>query len=216
MFQRMPAFAAALLLASGGLFSSAPRAQEAPVDRVPTAEELAAPVSGPRAVLHTSMGEITIELYPQQAPQTVRNFTEYARSGFYNGTVFHRVIPDMLIQGGAYTPDMQPKPTRAPIPLESNNGLSNLRGMVAAARAAQPDSATSQFFINVVDNPRFDYSSEQSDYTRGYAVFGRVVDGMEVVDAIREVPTGARAPLQRDVPATPVTIERVELLDAPE
>ncbi|MBS7456529.1 peptidylprolyl isomerase [Coralloluteibacterium stylophorae] len=210
---RSGSFLAALAFACAGLLPAAPRAQDAPVDRVPSAEEAPA-VTGPQAVLHTSMGDITLELYPQQAPRTVQNFVEYARAGFYNGTIFHRVIPDMLVQAGAYTPDMQPKPTRAPIPLETQNGLSNLRGTVAAARAAAPESATSQFFINVVDNPRFDFTSDESDYTRGYAVFARVVDGMDVVDAIREVPTTAREPLQRDVPVEPVTIERVELLDA--
>lgn len=213
MFKRASLLVAAYALACAGWLPSPLRAQDAPVDRVPTTEELAAPSDGPRAVLHTSMGEITIALFPQQAPQTVRNFVDYARAGFYNGTIFHRIIPDMLVQGGAFTPDMQPKPTRAPIPLESENGLSNQRGTVAAARAAQADSATSQFFINVVDNPRFDFSSDQTDYTRGYAVFGQVVDGMEVVDALREVPTTARDPLPRDVPETPVTVERVELLD---
>lgn len=174
-----------------------------------------APVPAPRVVLHTSMGEIVIELAPDKAPATVDNFLRYVREGFYNGTILHRVIDNLLIQGGAYTADMQTKPTHSPISLESNNGLSNLRGTIAAARApSAAGSATAQFFINVVDNPRFDFSSESSDFTRGFAVFGTVVAGMDVVDRIRLVPTQAQDPLPRDVPVTPIVIERIEVLAA--
>lgn len=172
-----------------------------------------APAPGPRVLLVTSLGEITIELYPDKAPRTVDNFLQYAQEGFYNGTVFHRVIDNLLIQGGAFTPDLRQKPARAPIPNEANNGLSNLRGTVTAARMpSDPHSATSQFFINVVDNPRLDFSSEASAYTWGYTVFGRVVQGMEVVDRIRAVETGPQDPFPRDVPKTPVTIQRIALL----
>ncbi|MBB5015808.1 peptidylprolyl isomerase [Rehaibacterium terrae] len=178
----------------------------------PAAAE-ATPAPGPRVLLTTTLGEITIELYPDRAPRTVENFLQYAREGHYNGTIFHRVIDNLLIQGGAFTPDLRQKPTRAPIPNEANNGLSNLRGTVAAARMpSDPHSATSQFFINVVDNPRLDFSSETSAYTWGYAVFGRVVQGMEVVDRIRAVETGPQEPFPRDVPKTPVVIERVTIL----
>lgn len=178
-----------------------------------TAPAPAEAAPAPRVLLATTLGEITIELYPDKAPRTVENFLQYAREGFYNGTIFHRVIDNLLIQGGAFTPDLRQKPTRAPIPNEANNGLSNLRGTVAAARMpSDPHSATSQFFINVVDNPRLDFSGETSAYTWGYAVFGRVVQGMEVVDRIRAVETGPQEPFPRDVPKTPVIIERVTIL----
>lgn len=178
-----------------------------------TAPAPAEAAPAPRVLLATTLGEITIELYPDKAPRTVENFLQYAREGFYNGTIFHRVIDNLLIQGGAFTPDLRQKPTRAPIPNEANNGLSNLRGTVAAARMpSDPHSATSQFFINVVDNLRLDFSGETSAYTWGYAVFGRVVQGMEVVDRIRAVETGPQEPFPRDVPKTPVIIERVTIL----
>jgi cyclophilin family peptidyl-prolyl cis-trans isomerase len=170
--------------------------------------------TGPRVLLRTSMGDITIALDSERAPATVQNFLGYASEGFYNGTVFHRVIENMLVQGGAYTPDLQIKPTRAPIANESEFTLSNLRGTVAAARATgDADSHTTQFFINVVDNPRFDFRGAGDPYTQGYAVFGRVVSGMDVVDRIRAVETGERGPLPRNVPITPVIIERVEILE---
>lgn len=172
--------------------------------------------AAPRVQLHTSQGRIMLELYPDQAPVTVGNFLQYAREGFYNGTIFHRVVDNLLIQGGRYTPDMNRKPVRAPIANEADNGLSNLRGTISAARApSDPDSATSEFFINVIDNPRLDFSSPDSPYTRGYAVFGRVVAGMDVVDRIRAVETTVREPLSQGVPVEPVIIERVEVLEAP-
>lgn len=178
-----------------------------------TAPAPAEAAPAPRVLLATTLGEITVELYPDKAPRTVENFLQYAQEGFYNGTIFHRVIDNLLIQGGAFTPDLRQKPARAPIPNEANNGLSNLRGTVAAARMpSDPHSATSQFFINVVDNPRLDFSGETSAYTWGYAVFGRVVQGMEVVDRIRAVETGPQEPFPRDVPKTPVIIERVTIL----
>ncbi len=174
-----------------------------------------AAASAPRVQLHTSEGRIVIELQPERAPRTVENFLQYAREGHYNGTIFHRVIDNLLIQGGRYTPDLQRKPVRAPIANEADNGLSNLRGTVAAARApSDPDSATSEFFINVVDNPRLDFSGTDSPYTRGYAVFGRVLTGMDVIDRIRAVETEARAPLGQGVPVQPVLVERVEILEA--
>lgn len=178
---------------------------------LPLPATTASSATGPRVALHTNQGDIVIELYPERAPITVANFLEYVRSGFYNGTVFHRVIDNLLIQGGAYTIDLQPKPTRASITLESSNGLSNLRGTVAAARTpSKADSATSQFFINVVDNPRLDFSSDNSDFTRGFAVFGKVVGGMDVVDRIRLVPTHAADPLPNSVPIEAVVIESAE------
>jgi cyclophilin family peptidyl-prolyl cis-trans isomerase len=142
----------------------------------------------------------------------VANFIEYAKSGFYDGTIFHRVIGNFMIQGGGFTPDMQKKITREPIQNEASNGLSNERGTIAMARTADPHSATAQFFINVVDNPNLDYRGESSSSTWGYAVFGRVTEGMDVVDAIRDVETTTRAPF-RDVPVEPVIIEQMEIRD---
>lgn len=183
----------------------------------PVALALPSAAPAPRVALYTSLGEIVIELAPDKAPATVENFMGYVRDGFYNGTIVHRVIDNLLIQGGAYTVDLQTKPTRTPIALEANNGLSNLRGTIAAARApSTADSATAQFFINVVDNPRFDFSSDSSEFTKGFAVFGKVVSGMDVVDRIRLVATQAQDPLPRDVPVTAIVIERAEVLAAPE
>ncbi len=165
----------------------------------------------PRVVLHTNQGDITLELYPDKAPKTVENFLQYVRDGFYDGTIFHRVISNFMIQGGGYTQDYKRKRTRAPIPNEANNGLSNLRGTIAMARTADPHSATAQFFINVVDNKFLDY---RAPTTRGwgYCVFGRVVDGMDVVDKIRRIPTGPAGPFAKDAPRIPVVIERAEIV----
>ncbi len=166
--------------------------------------------SEPRVALHTRLGTIVIELFPDKAPRTVENFLRYVREGFYDGTVFHRVIPGFVIQGGGLTRELRPKPTRPPIPNEAANGLSNQRGTVAMARTRQVDSATSQFFINLADNTFLDH---RDDTPRGfgYAVFGRVVSGMEVVDAIASVPTGTVRGF-RNVPLEPVVIDRVEVL----
>ncbi|MDX1435006.1 MAG: peptidylprolyl isomerase [Gammaproteobacteria bacterium] len=165
----------------------------------------------PRVRLETSLGPIVIELDRARAPATVDNFLAYVADGFYDGTVFHRVIADFMIQGGGFTPELERKGTRTAIRNEAGNGLSNVRGSIAMARTSQPHSATAQFFINVEDNPNLDFRAPtQSGF--GYAVFGRVVEGMDVVDAIRKVPTGARGPY-RDVPTTPVVIERAVLLE---
>jgi cyclophilin family peptidyl-prolyl cis-trans isomerase len=176
------------------------------------AQDSAAP-GNPRAILHTSMGDISLELFADKSPLTVENFVRYATSGFYDGTIFHRVIADFMIQGGGFTSDMQRKPTAEPITNEANNGLSNVRGTIAMARSGQPHSATSQFFINVRDNQNLDYTGQSSPGTWGYAVFGKVVDGMDVVDAIRVVETTATPP-HADVPKTPVVIESVEVIPA--
>ena len=164
----------------------------------------------PTVIIHTSKGPITVELFEEDAPKSVENFLAYARSGHYDGTIFHRVIPGFMIQGGGYDADLEQKPTRDPIENEADNGLSNRRGTLAMARTNDPHSATSQFFINVVDNPALDHRGKQSGRTWGYAVFGQVVDGMEVVDAIRNVETESRG-YMRDVPVETVTIERVEV-----
>ena len=156
----------------------------------------------------TSMGDIVVELDAEKAPKTVDNFVRYVKAGHYNGTVFHRVIPNFMIQGGGMKPDLSEKPTRPPIPLEARNGLSNVRGTIAMARTAVPDSATAQFFINVQDNVFLDASNARDG--NGYAVFGRVVEGMDVVDKIKSVPTGNRGPFE-NVPLQAVTIKTATL-----
>ncbi|HEV8314394.1 MAG TPA: peptidylprolyl isomerase [Burkholderiaceae bacterium] len=158
--------------------------------------------------LATSMGDIVVELDREKAPKTVDNFVQYVKAGHYNGTVFHRVIGNFMIQGGGFKADMSEKPTRAAIPLEARNGLSNVRGTVAMARTAVPDSATAQFFINVQDNPFLDAANARDG--NGYAVFGKVVEGMDVVDRIKAVPTGSKGPYE-NVPVQPVTIKTATL-----
>ena len=155
--------------------------------------------------LATSMGDIVIELDAAKAPKTVDNFMQYVKAGQYNGTVFHRVIDNFMIQGGGMTPDMKEKPTRAPIPLEARNGLTNVRGSIAMARTMDPNSATAQFFINLKDNAFL--NAAQSADGNGYAVFGKVVSGMDVVDKIRAVPTANKGPHQ-NVPIEPVIIKQ--------
>ena len=181
------------------------------------AQTLSGPVTAPaypRVALETSAGRIVIELYPDKAPNTVANFISYVKDGHYNGTVFHRVIADLLVQGGAFTPDLQQKPERRPIINESDNGLSNLRGTIAAARRpSEKDSATAQFFINTIDNRQFDFSSDANTLTAGYCVFGRVVEGVDVIDKIRIVATAARSPFSSDVPISPIVIERAVTLE---
>ncbi|MBD2812559.1 peptidylprolyl isomerase A [Xenorhabdus sp. Vera] len=151
--------------------------------------------------LMTSAGEIELELDSNKAPITTKNFVEYVNEGFYNNTIFHRVIPGFMIQGGGFTKDMKQKATREPIKNEADNGLRNLRGTIAMARTADKDSATSQFFINVTDNAFLDHG--QRDF--GYAVFGKVVKGMDVVDKISQVKTENVGPYQ-NVPAKPILI----------
>ena len=165
----------------------------------------------PTAIIHTSMGDITVELDEDRAPATVANFRRYAEDGFYNDTIFHRVIPGFMIQGGGHTADMKEKPTREPIANEAHNGLKNLRGSIAMARTSNPHSATAQFFINLVDNDALNPGGADA---YGYAVFGKVVSGMSTVDAIAKVKTGARPPYA-DVPEKTVTIQTVEILPEP-
>jgi peptidyl-prolyl cis-trans isomerase A (cyclophilin A) len=164
----------------------------------------AAPAAFAQTVmLSTNLGDIVIQLDAAKAPKSVENFLRYVKSGHYNGTVFHRVIGDFMIQGGGFTADLTQRPTRPPIPLESRNGLKNDRGTVAMARTSVPDSATSQFFINLKDNDFLNASNSRDG--NGYAVFGRVLSGMAVVDKIAAVPTQAQG-MQQNVPVSPVTI----------
>ncbi|CAB5310489.1 peptidylprolyl isomerase [Burkholderia multivorans] len=162
----------------------------------------------PVVQLKTSQGDIRVELYPEKAPKTVANFLDYVKAGQYNGTIFHRVIKGFMIQGGGYKANFDEKPTRAPIPLESRNGLKNLTGTIAMARTSDPNSATAQFFINTVDNSGLDYPNPDGN---GYAVFGKVVSGLDVVKKIEVVPTTSRGPMQ-DVPAQPVVIESASIV----
>ena len=168
----------------------------------------AAQAPAPRVALETSEGKIVVELAPQAAPKTVENFLAYVKSGHYDGTVFHRVIPGFMVQGGGFTGDMKEKPTRGTIPLESRNGLKNERGTLAMARRGDPDSASAQFFINVVDNAGLDYPKPDGN---GYAVFGKVVEGMDVVDKIRAAPTDSRGQHQ-NVPVAPITIKTARIV----
>ena len=163
----------------------------------------------PRVLLETSMGNITVELAPERAPITVRNFLAYVEKGHYDGTIFHRVIPGFMIQGGGFTADMNEKPTMQPIPLEARGGLPNDRYTIAMARTSYPHSATSQFFINVADNDFL--NADRAQDGNGYAVFGRVVAGEDVVDKIAGVKTGAKG-MMRDVPIEDVTIKAAKIV----
>ncbi len=161
----------------------------------------------PIVLMKTSLGQIKIELWPDKAPESVKNFLSYVNEGFYNGTIFHRVISNFMIQGGGFTTDMAQKPTQAPVKNEAKTDVGNQRGTIAMARTMVVDSATSQFFINVVDNPSLNHM-DNSPAGFGYAVFGKVIDGMDVVDKIKDVQTATRGPFQ-NVPVTPVVIESV-------
>jgi len=165
----------------------------------------------PRVLLETSHGSIVLELNPKAAPKTVENFLTYVRDGFYNRTIFHRVIKGFMIQGGGYTKEMYKKITRAPIKNEGNNGFKNRRGTIAMARTTNPNSASSQFFINLVDNDFLDHK-EKTGRGWGYCVFGHVVEGMQVVDIIAEQRTTVK-PVGRDVPAVPVIIKRASVIE---
>lgn len=181
-----------------------------------TAVEDGLAAANPQVLIKTSLGEIVLELYPDKAPKTVENFLQYVRDGFYDGTVFHRVINGFMIQGGGFTgdfykpgsPQFGQKPTRAPIPLESKNGLKNDTGWIAMARTSDPNSATAQFFINVNDNASLNHPQPDG---HGYAVFGRVIKGMDAVNAIKAVKTTRNGPFG-DVPAEPVRIEAVSIV----
>jgi len=160
-----------------------------------------------KITMDTSQGVIRLELDAEKAPATVANFVEYAKSGFYDNTIFHRVIPGFMIQGGGFTTDMKQKPTRSPIRNEAGNGLKNLTGTIAMARTSDPHSATAQFFINVKDNDFLDFKSE-TPQGWGYTVFGKVVDGMDTVNTIEKVSTGTVSGM-RDVPLEQVVIRKV-------
>ena len=167
----------------------------------------------PQIDMRTNLGTIRLELYPAAAPKTVENFLQYVKDGHYNGTIFHRVIDGFMIQGGGMEPGMKQKSVRAPIANEAGNGLKNKHYTVAMARTADPNSATAQFFINVNDNGFLNWGNPRSD-GNGYAVFGKVVSGLDVVNKIAKLPTGASGPMPRDVPKQPVIIESVTVVGA--
>jgi len=167
--------------------------------------------SHPKLSMKTNFGEIILELDRDKAPKSVDNFIRYAEDGLYNGTIFHRVIKNFMIQGGGYSADYIKKTTYSPIKNEADNGLKNDRGTIAMARTSDPNSATSQFFINVVDNDFLNFTSPTIQGW-GYAVFGKVVKGMDVVDKIRDIPTGRGGPFPRDVPTKTALIESVTVI----
>ncbi|WP_440866315.1 peptidylprolyl isomerase A [Symbiopectobacterium purcellii] len=195
MFKRTLVAAAALV--SLTMFSSS----------VMVSSAIAAPATTTRVLLTTSEGNIELALDNQKAPVSVKNFVEYVNSGFYNGTTFHRVIPGFMVQGGGFVDEMKQKATNPPIKNEADNGLRNVRGTIAMARTAEKDSATSQFFINVADNAFLDHG--QRDF--GYAVFGKVVKGMDVADKISQVQTSNVGPYQ-NVPSKPIVIKSAKVL----
>ncbi|HEY1101862.1 MAG TPA: peptidylprolyl isomerase [Burkholderiaceae bacterium] len=188
-------------------FASARRALLATGAALLLATPVLAQTAAPRVTLATSAGDIVLELYPEKAPKTVENFLQYVKDKHYDGTIFHRVIDGFMIQAGGFTADMQQKPTRGPIPLEAGNGLRNDRYTVAMARTGVPNSATAQFFINVSNNANLNAPMPDG---HGYAVFGKVVSGTDVVDKIRAVATGNKGPHQ-NVPVTPIRINSATL-----
>ncbi|NBR29226.1 MAG: peptidyl-prolyl cis-trans isomerase [Betaproteobacteria bacterium] len=167
----------------------------------------------PQVELKTSVGVIVVELNPEKAPKSVENFLQYVKDGHYKGTIFHRVIPGFMVQGGGFSADFMQKKTRAPIPIEANNGLKNDVGTIAMARTSDPNSATAQFFINHKNNDFLNHSAP-TPQGWGYAVFGKVVKGMDVVNKIAAIPTGPRGPFPSDVPSQQVIIEDARILGA--
>ncbi len=161
----------------------------------------------PTVLIKTTLGDIKVELYPEKAPLTVQNFLDYVNDGHYNNTIYHRVIDGFMIQGGGFDKDFEQKPTKKPIKNEADNGLKNERGTLAMARTSEVNSASSQFFINIVNNDFLDFKSK-APHEYGYCVFGKVIDGMDVVDKMRKVKTGTKGP-HRDVP-----MENIEILSA--
>lgn len=160
-------------------------------------------------ILETSRGRVTLSLDAEKAPETVANFLRYVDAGHYTGTLFHRVIPGFMVQGGGFDGEYNKKPVQAPVQNEADNGRKNLRGTVAMARTSDPHSATAQFFVNLVDNDFLDHTAKAGP-AWGYCVFGEVTDGMDVVDAIQGVPTGSKGPFSKDAPLEPVTILSVQ------
>ena len=214
MFCRRLALAAALSVIAPFMTLAAEPVPEEPAGGalrpMPAPEELYGTAQGGKTVvtIRTTKGDIKVELDGEKAPATVENFLRYVDEGFYNNTIFHRVIDNFMVQGGGFTKDMEQKPTHEPVKNEAYNGLKNTRGTLAMARTMVVDSATAQFFINIVDNPYLDHQAKTPDKF-GYCVFGKVIEGMDVVDKIKAVPTGNRGPHQ-NVPVEPVVITEIK------
>jgi cyclophilin family peptidyl-prolyl cis-trans isomerase len=168
--------------------------------------------NSPTVLIHTSLGDIVVALDHAHAPKTVDNFLRYVNEGHYDGTLVYRIAPGFVIQAGSYDSPTNSRPVHAPIPLEAGNGLSNLRGTIAMARETDPDSATAEFFINLADNTRLDRQPGDADGSTGYAVFGHVISGMDVVDRIAAVPLGPGGPMPGAFPAQPVRIEKISVV----
>lgn len=201
MHTMMKWLSAATLAISTAAFAAEPTSRNP--DSVADKKPQQAQAEQPKVVLQTSLGPLLVELYPDKAPITVKNFLQYVDDGFYDGVIFHRVIPNFVVQVGGFDKNYQRKPTRASIKNESDNGLLNLRGTLSMARTMSPDSATSQFFISLRDNPHLDGQGGP-----GYAVFGKVVDGMKVVDQLPELPQGNHSGVFMNAPNEPVLIEK--------
>ncbi|MBU1700937.1 MAG: peptidyl-prolyl cis-trans isomerase [Candidatus Eisenbacteria bacterium] len=192
-----------------GLALLVPGPAQADDEGAPATKE-EAKVTASKVLFKTNMGDMVIELYPEKAPISVENFLSYVTEGFFDGLIFHRVIPGFVIQGGGFTPDMKKRDTHKPIENEAGNGLKNLKGTLSMARTNEINSATSQFFVNLTDNESLDHRGE-TPQGFGYAVFGKVVKGMEVVEAIAKVPTG-KVGMYSDVPKEPVIIEKASIV----
>jgi peptidyl-prolyl cis-trans isomerase B (cyclophilin B) len=205
------ALAASIVLAAATSRAAEPAAKDGAAGGEKGSAAMADKAAGggknPVVVISTSMGDIEVELYADKAPESVKNFLGYVESGQYDGTIFHRVIKDFMIQGGGFTPDMNQKPTKAPIKNEADNGLKNTVGTLAMARTSVPDSATSQFFINTKDNAFLDHKGK-TQQGWGYAVFGKVIGGLDVVRKIEAVSTTNKG-MHQDVPAEPVVIKSI-------
>jgi cyclophilin family peptidyl-prolyl cis-trans isomerase len=209
-FGAFPPAALILFLSASG--AQAQYSQSQPGKVGAPAQESKAPSAesqNPQVLMKTNMGDFTIELYADKAPKTVENFLSYVNEGFYDGLVFHRIISNFMIQGGGFDKDLRRMPTHDPVQNEADNGLSNERGTIAMARTSDPHSASSQFFINVQDNPGLDFQDKKAKW--GYCVFGKVVEGMDVVDKIKAVPVGRKGPHQH-FPKTPVVIEEASVV----
>jgi len=196
--------------------STTPADASAADNPTPPSEPKNPPMTGPQMLIATSMGDITVQLDQVRAPKSVASVIKYVHDRHYNGTVVYRAVKGFLIQMGSWDANVKGRPGHAPSPLEANNGLSNLRGSVALARAAEPDSASADFFINTADNTALDHKPDDAGNTTGYTVFGQVVAGMDVVDKISEVPVGDHGPMAGQAPVDPVTITKVSIVGEPE
>jgi cyclophilin family peptidyl-prolyl cis-trans isomerase len=203
-------------LAAGILFA-APAFGEEPAPAAATpAQEIASPApTGPRVLISTTMGDIMLELDPVHAPVTTANFLRYVKERHFDGTVVYRVVPGFVVQAGSFDANVRGRPVHEPIALEANNGLLNTRGSVAMARGDAPVSATAEFFVDLADNPALDHQPSDTANTTGFAVFGHVVSGMDVVDKIAAVPLGDRGPMPGQAPVDPITITKVTRLQEP-